>query len=225
MLKYDTGGVFRLCITNVNYSRSEAIFGHALGCFEANGYFCSMKVTTLDNESFVRACGRLEELTRGFGPDLIVGIATGGEIVAGNMYPRVRHVAVKACRPTTALKSRCGWFWKLVRHLPMKVCDLMRVVEAALFNNRKGPLSPIEIADERRSIIAVAGRILVIDDAIDSGVTMVRVVEALRQIAPQAKIAKAVVNVTTKKHLIEPDYRLFPDRRLVRFPWSKDFRG
>lgn len=182
-----------------------------------------MKVTTLGNEAFADACRRLEAMTMEFNPDLIVGIATGGEVVARGMYTDVPHVSVTARRPTTAIKSRCGALWKVIRRLPVWMRDAMRVAEAAIYNNRKGPLDPIIINDSRREAIAPARRILIVDDAIDSGVTMQRVLEAVRRIAPGASVATAVINVTTRRHLVEPDYRLYADRRLVRFPWSKDF--
>ncbi len=182
-----------------------------------------MKVTTLDPIDFAEACLQLEGITRVFSPDLIVGIATGGEIVARAMYAELQHVAVLARRPSTALKERCGVVWMLVRRMPLWMRNAMRVVEAKIFNNRKSSLAPIELDDALCKTIASYQRILIVDDAIDSGATMVRVVEAVRRIVPEAQIATAVINVTTKSHLVEPDYRLYADRRLVRFPWSKDF--
>lgn len=188
-------------------------------------YFCDMKVTTLNDEAFAEACRRLEERTRAFGPDLVVGIATGGELVAGRMFASVPHVSVASRRPTTAAKERCGGVWRLVRRLPLWMRDALRLAEARMLSARKPrQIEAVELSPSAAIAIAGARRVLIVDDAIDSGATMARVLEAVRSVGGERQTATAVINVTTKKHLVEPDYRLYADRRLVRYPWSKDFR-
>lgn len=188
-------------------------------------YFCDMKVTTLNDEAFSEACRRLEERTRSFGPDLVVGIATGGELVAGRMFASVPHVSVESRRPTTAAKERCGGVWRLVRRLPLWMRNSLRIAEARMLSAGKPrEVGAVELSPDAVAAIAGAGRVLIVDDAIDSGATMARVLEAVRGVGGERQTATAVINVTTKKHLVEPDYRLYVDRRLVRYPWSKDFR-
>lgn len=188
-------------------------------------YFCDMKVTTLNDEAFAEACRRLEERTRSFGPDLVVGIATGGELVAGRMFASVPHVSVESRRPTTAAKERCGGVWRLVRRLPLWMRNSLRIAEARMLSAGKPrQVEAAELAPDAVAAIAGARRVLIVDDAIDSGATMARVLEAVRGVGGERQTATAVINVTTKKHLVEPDYRLYVDRRLVRYPWSKDFR-
>lgn len=188
-------------------------------------YFCDMKVTTLNDEAFSEACRRLEERTRSFGPDLVVGIVTGGELVAGRMFASVPHVSVESRRPTTAAKERCGGVWRLVRRLPLWMRNSLRIAEARMLSAGKPrEVGAVELSPSVASAIAGAGRVLIVDDAIDSGATMARVLEAVRGVGGERQTATAVINVTTKKHLVEPDYRLYVDRRLVRYPWSKDFR-
>ena len=44
---------------------------------------------------------------------------------------------------------------------------------------------------------------------------------AVRQVLPQAQVRSAVITVTTDNHSAEPDYALWRDHTLVRFPWSQ----
>lgn len=73
-----------------------------------------------------------------------------------------------------------------------------------------------------REVVSKAGRILIVDDAVDSGATLLRVAETLRSASPEAQIASAVITVTTRNPAIKPDYTLYNDRTLIRFPWSAD---
>ena len=63
-------------------------------------------------------------------------------------------------------------------------------------------------------------KVLIVDDAVDSGATMLAVAEALREANPEAEIRTAAITVTTPKPLITPDYSMYKD--LIRFPWSMD---
>lgn len=63
---------------------------------------------------------------------------------------------------------------------------------------------------------------LLVDDAVDSGTTMLRVAEALRCGNPEIELRTAVITVTTAAPLLRPDYTIYDDRTLIRFPWSMD---
>ena len=65
-------------------------------------------------------------------------------------------------------------------------------------------------------------RVLVVDDAVDSGVTLDTVFRSLRETAPpDTEVRAAVVTVTLDRPLIEPDFTLYRGV-LCRFPWSFD---
>lgn len=109
----------------------------------------------------------------------------------------------------------------MLRRLPRLVLDALRKVEAALLGMRKP--RPIDIAQVIiPAEIATGKRILVVDDAVDSGATLDGVVRALCVAAPEAEVRTAVVTVTTKHPLIVPDFVIFNDLTLIRFPWSMD---
>ncbi len=68
-----------------------------------------------------------------------------------------------------------------------------------------------------------ARKILVVDDAVDSGYTLSHVLEAVKAVLPAgAEVRSAVITVTTDDPLVMPDFYLYNDKTLVRFPWAMD---
>ena len=64
-----------------------------------------------------------------------------------------------------------------------------------------------------------------VDDAIDSGVTIRVVCDALQErYGMDAVIKTAVVTVTTDAPLLDADFYCYHDHTLVRFPWSMDYK-
>lgn len=183
-----------------------------------------MKVVTLDSEKFADSCRCLAAMVEqgGFSPDVLVGIRTGGEHVARAMLPAFfkapRMECVELRRPTTASKSRVRG---LLSRLPRCVADLLRIVESKVLSMRNPRRRPFDNLPQ--SLRSLAGaRVLIVDDAVDSGATMLAVTEAIRAANPQARVMTAAITLTTRRPLIAPDYSLF--KTLVRFPWSMDAR-
>ncbi len=184
-----------------------------------------MRVLTLDKTAFAQSCRRLErEVASSFMPDLVVGIATGGDYVAVRMFGWVPHVSLTLQRPTTAGKKRAGLLFGLLRRLPRRVSDLLRIAEARVLALRTPHVPRIELDPEFVSDLRAARRILVVDDAIDSGATMSAVLEAVRSVEGVREVRSAALTVTTPRPLVSPDFALWRDGVLVRFPWSNDFR-
>lgn len=185
-----------------------------------------MKVVTFNREKLQSAANALEKEASSFSPDLVVGIASGGKIIADMMFVGTPHVAIKSSRRTTEAKQHLGFLWAIIRHLPTFVKDAMRIVEARYLNNDdRGDMEPIEPDATFVEAVSKADRILIVDDAIDSGRTMKRVVDAIRSVAADKKLAIAVITVTKPQPLVRADYKLYDGGVLVRFPWSKDFKG
>jgi hypoxanthine phosphoribosyltransferase len=108
----------------------------------------------------------------------------------------------------------------------------LRVAEHAwLTRRRTGAAAAIPHAFSAGEVAALrvwltgAGRrlsLLVVDDAVDSGATLSRVLAAVAGLAPPGtEIRSAVIAVTTKSPCVEPTYALYR-QRLCRFPWSID---
>lgn len=184
-----------------------------------------MRVVTLDDTQFAAHCARLAQLAEADGPyDAVVGIVTGGEYVARAMAPHTgtaNVITVRRQRPSTRRKG--GMFRCVVKCLPRRILDLLRIVESRILATRRDtppPETPVIIPQQ----LSWAKRILVVDDAIDSGHTMAAVVNAIAARCPQAVIHTAVITVTTSGPSFRPDHTLYDNGTLIRFPWSADFK-
>lgn len=184
-----------------------------------------MRVMTLDPAAFDAACLRLEADAAAAGvPDLVVGIATGGDRVAARMFVEVPHVSVSLRRPSTPRKERAGALFGLLRRMPRRVADLLRMAEARILVSRPARVLPLTLPPDVSAAIAGARRVLVVDDAVDSGATLRAVLDAVGSVAGDREVRSAALTVTTRHPLATPDHALWREGVLIRFPWSKDYR-
>lgn len=185
-----------------------------------------MRVVTLNERDFFTACRTLEEtVAKDYIPDLIIGIATGGEFVASCMFADAPHRSISRHRPSTADKERASIIFRILRRSPRFISDFLRIAEARILALRKpSPASEPVVPDEKTAAaISSARRILVVDDATDSGATLKAVTDAILAVPGEREVRTAVITVTTSSPLVMPDYTLFHDSTLIRFPWSKDY--
>jgi len=160
---------------------------------------------------------------------------TGGAVVVDRMraaLPRdVRTVEVSMARPGTEMKRRSA-SGRILSRLPYAVTDRLRVLEAAMLARRNGNgtqhrpvgLSPDDAAALGRITETPDARVLVVDDAVDSGRTLAAVAGQLRDRAGEDRVKTAVIVQTQPDVALAPDFRLF-DGVLCRFPWSNDYHG
>ncbi|MDE7407207.1 MAG: hypothetical protein K2M76_02200, partial [Muribaculaceae bacterium] len=64
----------------------------------------------------------------------------------------------------------------------------------------------------------------VVDDAVDTGTSLSIALRKLHELCPQAEIRTAALTVTTPDPVVRPDYTIYNNRTLLRFPWSMDAR-
>lgn len=187
-------------------------------------YICKvMRVITLDRRGLDSTMHKLEEVCgTDCTPGLVVGIATGGAIVAEGMFAGAPHVSVHCRRPGTARKKRAGMVMQAIRRLPRRLRDAMRIVEANVLRLHRSPRRDVRIGATERQLIACATDILIVDDAVDSGATLDAVFKAIREINPSCRLRSASITVTEKDPLRHPDYSIYDNGTLVRFPWSMD---
>ena len=176
---------------------------------------------TLDNEAFADACHRLQQAVEasGYRPDMVLSIVTGGLYVGNGMFAGTPHLSTILRRPTTSLKTRLAR--SIVAALPRAVQNRLRIAEAEILKRHVVPKALPEVHLPFDSGCG-ARRVLVVDDAVDSGRTLAAVLAAVRQVLPQAQVRSAVITVTTDTHSAAPDYDLGPDPTLVRLPWSME---
>lgn len=187
---------------------------------------------TMDRVAFERACGQLAELVEDFAPDAVVGIATGGAYVAEEMVRSMPGspilTDVRVSRSSTKLKQRLS-AGAVLKRLPEWLTDRLRWLEVAMRERFVGtrPKSQ-EVVDatlhahpELAEQLAGAQRLIIVDDTIDSGQTLILARSVIEQVAPGAEIQTAVLTSTWKRPPVRPTYCLH-ERTLVRFFWSFD---
>lgn len=183
-----------------------------------------MKVLTLDTEKFAKECLglRVMVLSGGFSPDMVIAIARGGVYVAEHMH--WPSVSVSLSRPSTGKKR--GVLWRLLMRSPRFIKDWMRIAESVWlgFVERGTKVPDFDFNRETKEILTerTYRRILIVDDAVDSGKTLLAVRRAVANLLPDAEIRTAVLTVTRPHPLIRPDFTLHDNRTLIRFPWSED---
>lgn len=187
---------------------------------------------TLLEEHCQRLASRIQ--AAGFEPMLLIGIKQGGAEVARlmkNFFPGSHYCEVRISRPSTKQKGQ-GWMHRLLQKLPLVLCDLLRTLESRFNEWRSQGQQPIRIgqialpADISRTLSeAESARVLLIDDAIDTGATILQAQQQLQAQFPNLDIRVAVITVTTRKPVCEADFCLYHNRTLCRFPWSNDYRS
>lgn len=194
-----------------------------------------MRVITLDERRFDEACKSLEHkvVGSGFYPDNVLAIKTGGAYVAERMFDGVPHEATTLRRPSSAGKRgvKGKVLRVMLRIMPRIVCDWLRILESKMLERQAASRlatpeaceTTVSEAAKRVELPEISGhRILIVDDAVDTGVTLAAVKKAMREKHPEAEIRTAVITVTTEKSVIKPDYTLYDNRTLIRFLWSID---
>lgn len=180
----------------------------------------SKEFMTLD-EAVVLA-ERLANDHKGTGVDLVVGVPNGGllpsGIVAEVLGVPLELISVR--RKGSAIKSRLskyGWIKRFVSAwyaIPVVRYPLYKVMEYMSSLSDDVPVQAGRLNG--------AARILVVDDSLDTGQSLERVLEIVRSSAPQATVRTAVLCVETKIpdgwRRLDPDYYLCP--RMQHFPWS-----
>ena len=191
-----------------------------------------MEVVTLNKEAFSKRCDELVSKLD-FNPSIIVGMVNGGgyvieEIKEKNYFPSIIFCPVLLQRKNNFKKN--SLFKYVARLFPYSISNRLRNYESkkaekALdildFNELSNYVIDFKLDIKKHG---TSGKILVIDDAIDTGKTMFMVKNNLTKQCPNAEIKTAVISWTLEKSLETPDYFIFKNK-LVRFPWSKDYKG
>lgn len=199
-----------------------------------------LKVVTLNKESFKRNSLELGSriVNSNWKPDLIIGIKTGGVYVSRyikeiEMYHDCEYNEVLLQRKGTKMKKKVN-ISNYLKYLPYSILNIMRVMEAkhieknyiknkSKYNKSKNNEN-ITISSELKNQIKKSTNLLIIDDAVDSGKTMLNMKDYLLNLNKYLVIKTAAITVTFEDPLITPDYYL-KKRVLIRFPWSNDYKG
>lgn len=190
-----------------------------------------MKVIDLISKDFdEKAVFFKNKILSEFSPDVVIGIATGGAYLVSKMdFSGIPIMEVKKQRGLTKVKNKFFLKW-LLSILPTSVNKLLRVIELMInefiFNIRgvKRNDQGVDLIKGDFGILKDAKKILIIDDAIDSGSTFIECIDYIKPyLSDDCELKTAVINVTFKKPAFTPDYNLY-ERTIVRYPWANDVR-
>jgi len=197
-----------------------------------------VKVITLSPETFQKTAFALAEkvYAKEERIDMIIGIATGGAYVSRHIHTcftqqgwQGNYREVRLSRASTDTKERFG-LASLLSHLPYPILDLLRNAEAYYHRLKRDPKPPesstvpVELPQEVTAEIRQAGHILLIDDAVDTGATLLRLQNTLAYLNPDVTITTAVLTVTQDDPYLLPDHTLYEDT-LLRCPWAMDYKA
>lgn len=185
-----------------------------------------MRVITVNDEEFDKMCRDLHRkiLQSEYYFDVLIGIARAGVYVA-ERFETEKFYVVRSQRKSTSVKR--GVINAVLRKMPAFMNCFLRVVESRILEwkdylNMAGP-EELVLDDSLKACLKEGGhKVMIVDDAADSGRSLLNAVEAVRGISGNNVIRTAVITVTRKKTLISPDYALFRNSTLLRFPWSAD---
>lgn len=196
------------------------------------------KVVTLDGADLERDSELLARLVvRDYMPQAVLGIATGGALVARHMSfgPDTQQLECAMRRVGTTAHARWGIGASVLSRTPYCISDTLRRIEDGVLERRGSePRSPTE--ELIRGVHAAGAamlerglkRLLVVDDAVDSGATLhcvLSVIASLKDLSGvDVQTASIAVTRTLGSALATPDYSVYRDT-LCRFPWSADHHG
>jgi hypoxanthine phosphoribosyltransferase len=190
---------------------------------------------TLHQSAFEAACAELmRQVEAHFQPTLIVGIRSGGLIVAQSMADSAQQgvdvLPVTSRRSSTAAKERVPFMGAILKMLPRPAVDALRRIEhrwmtagrARRSHEQWVDMREVETVAQRLQSMLAPRRLLVVDDAVDSGVTFAAVMQRLKAACPHGTEFHAAAITQTMSHpLLVPDDVLYHGA-LCRFPWSFD---
>jgi hypoxanthine phosphoribosyltransferase len=195
-----------------------------------------LRVVTLGPTEFETSCEQLCCLVMkdGYVPTHVVTIASGGTKVGSAfrrlLSPSTAFIDVSLSRysaPTKALTRQRG----LNSRLPYWITDQLRRIEHWLrsmaFDEKRAHEKVRSSRPAWTGLDAIGpnARALIVDDAVDSGVTLAIAMNALRAHSRAGtEVRSAVLATTWRRPLVKPTYSLYSGI-LCRFPWSNDFHA
>lgn len=192
------------------------------------------EVITLGPEDVAAASRRLIDalLVEGFRPDGVLGIASGGVSIAyaAAEYCGATTMTCRLQRPSTAGKRK-NPIIKLLPHVPYWISNSLRRFEDWFLGVApRAPQAPAgteSVLEIQQALDTIRRkklkRILVVDDAVDSGSTMMRVAAALEELRKDGvEVRTGAIVVSRSEPAYMPDLRIYFGV-LCRFPWSHDY--
>lgn len=177
------------------------------------------KITvTFQNKSEVQDDCRkwAEEIRQSFVPDAVVFVAKSGFLFAEAMAEelRVPMADISASRPGNDSKDRIA---QILPKMPRFLLALALSSKAQISYNQENSQRNVQVSGRLRDLCDKnPKRILVVDDSIDTGWTVLKVKEELARMLPDAEIRIAGYCVlTSSEDMVQADYFRYKNRIVV----------
>lgn len=193
-----------------------------------------MRILEFNTNELSQACFRLAHVVNAPNELIaVIGIRSGGAYVGRCIHAAYAEQGLElvyhelTCRRPSTKAKKASKLDSILPHLPRWLVNLLRRVEARIVSLklklRGQEPREVELHDGLSEFLEDldGGRVLLVDDALDSGSSMKAVAERLTELNPAVKYEVAVLTVTQQNPVYRPDYTLY-QQTLIRFPWAMD---
>ena len=197
-----------------------------------------MKVLTLSRERLIDLSHQLLSIIQKdkIEIDIIIGIATGGIYVSQPIHEQLlknkwkgNYTEIKLSRLSTEKKESLG-VKRILTKLPYSLSNILRILEVKYLESFKSSEydksieNRVHFTNKQIEKIQQSKILLLVDDAIDTGSTMLALKHVIEKINPDITVKIAVLTVTHKEPYIDPNYTVYKGF-LLRCPWAMDYKG
>lgn len=179
-----------------------------------------VKYKEIKNDNIVEVVQKLLEVIGNFDFDLIVYVAKSGYLIADilSVLTGVSYVGINSTREYVTEKDDS--LIKLVNKLPRFMVKVLKKTERKLNfydNNKERYLNYNKHFFKRFE----PEKVLIIDDVIDTGYTIKKVVEEINNIYENPEIKVAVLSYFNDRDAEKPDFYLY-ENTVLSAPWTID---
>ena len=174
-----------------------------------------MKVLTADWEEIRRFYSPLLGVFNGC---LVLSVSSGGTAIFTELKTDHPHISVQCRRPSSSSRTK-KHFVALARFLPASFRNFLRFLEHILLMSFESGRREVRFSDDELARILSFPKIVILDDAIDTGRTIKSIGDCLRSAGYKGMILTVVFAWTNVRSCIQPDF-WYKESVLIKFPWS-----
>ncbi len=160
-----------------------------------------------------------KKIEKEFTPEIVVFVARGSFYIGDEIskYFNVPLIEIKAVREKNKLKELVSPVLKLI---PRKIKQILREMEINSNTHKKVSKRNVEMEERYLKELLKYKKVLLVDDSIDTGNTIVEILNYLKKYGLEIKTAGLNV-FDMSKEIIKIDFYNY-ENTLLNGPWSKD---
>lgn len=154
-----------------------------------------------------------------FKPEIVIFVAKGSFYIGDEIskYFNISLIEIKAVREKNKLKEVISPILKLI---PKKIKHILREMEVNSNTHKKSSKRNVQLEEKYRAELSKYKKVLLVDDSIDTGNTIIEILNYLKNYNLEIKTAGLNVFEMSKEN-IKIDFSVYKDT-LLNGPWSKD---